>query len=97
MDKRKSAEPPVKSVSPDFEPLVQILRSLKSEGQTQPLRSQVGLLLLKNDPTLYKRTGHARFAVYVANAETSGIVELGGKDGKAWIELHPSFQQDLGG
>ncbi|KAF5324718.1 hypothetical protein D9611_004321 [Ephemerocybe angulata] len=82
-----------KKVPPGFRPLVDILHSLREEGHRRPLRSNVGLQLLKKDPQVYKKAGHVRFAQYAATAVTLGIVELGGKDGKAWICLHPTLEQ----
>lgn len=75
-----------------FRPLVEVLYNLREEGYDRPLRSSVGLHLIQMDPQVYQRAGYTRFAQYAFMAVTLGIVELGGRDGKAWISFHPTFE-----
>ncbi|KAJ3514759.1 hypothetical protein NMY22_g14637 [Coprinellus aureogranulatus] len=76
-----------------FRPLVEVLYNMREEGFDRPLRSSVGLQLVQKDPQVYERVGYTRFAQYASMAVTLGIAELGGRDGKAWISFHPSFDQ----
>lgn len=76
-----------------FRPLVEILYAMREEGYDRPLRSSVGLQLIQKDPAVYERVGYTRFTQYASMAVTLGIAELGGRDGKAWISFHPSFDQ----
>lgn len=75
-----------------FRPLVEVLYTMREEGYVRPLRSSVGLQLIQMDPKVYERVGYTRFAQYASMAVTLGIAELGGRDGKAWISFHPTFE-----
>ncbi|GLB35323.1 putative NYN domain containing protein [Lyophyllum shimeji] len=78
-------------VPPIFKLLVQRLQFHRSKGFPRPFRSGIALELSTQDSTLYRRAGAERFGQYVAMAEKSGIVELGGKEGGAWIALRPEW------
>ena len=75
--------PPV----PDkFKVLVECLKSYRSKGIIQPLRSQIATEIAQNGIT-YRRAGVTRFSEYTAIAEKEGIIVLGGWKGTAWIAL----------
>lgn len=78
----------------DFQPLIDQLEMLASNGNLSPLRSVVGFELSKNK-TVYKQAGVAGFKQYVALAEDKGIVSLGGLGGNAWISLRPGWRTVL--
>ncbi|RDB24036.1 hypothetical protein Hypma_008811 [Hypsizygus marmoreus] len=67
-----------------FSPLIEELSRLRADGNSQPLRSLVGTRLRRD---AYVSAGVADFGEYVAMAESSGLVELGGAKGTAWIAL----------
>jgi hypothetical protein len=73
--------------TPDFLPLVEQLARLRLAGNQRPLRSVVGQALVTRNPSIYKDVGVTAFSQYAALAQQSGIVELGGIGGKAWIVL----------
>jgi len=85
----EQSEPRV--VPPIFKLLVQRLEFHRSKGVLRPSRSVVALWLSTQDNTLYRRAGAERFGQYAALAEKLGIVELGGKEGGAWIALRPHW------
>ncbi|KAH9483748.1 hypothetical protein JR316_0003224 [Psilocybe cubensis] len=77
-------------VVPDhFKVLVQILQKCRAEGNIRPLRSIIGLEVAKAN--VFKKVGVERFKQYVMIAVKLGIVEVGGKDGGAWINLKPEW------
>ncbi|KAG5645015.1 hypothetical protein DXG03_007292 [Asterophora parasitica] len=80
-----------KVVPPLFKFLVQRLEFHRSKGFPRPFRSGIAVELSTQDNTLYRRAGVERFGQYVALAEKAGIVELGGKEGGAWIALCPEW------
>ncbi|KAF8061498.1 NYN domain-containing protein [Lyophyllum atratum] len=80
-----------KVVPPIFKLLVQRLEFHLSKGFARPFRSGIALELVTQDNTLYRRAGAERFGQYVAIAEKLGIIELGGKEGGAWIRLRPEW------
>lgn len=88
---RASSTLDVDVVPPNFRPLVKLLESYRLKGIPRPLRSAVGLALATEDPWLYKRAGAKKFGPYAALAEEVGLIQLGGKDGNAWISLHPMW------
>ena len=74
-----------------FKPLIHLLLAARESGITHPLRSTIGLDLVQSDNQIYQRAGVSKFRDYAALAEQAGIIELGGKDGGAWIALHPNW------
>ena len=75
-------------VVPDkFKILIKCLKSHRSRGSLNPLRSKISLEIAQNG-TIYRQAGvSATFAEYAAIAEQAGIVELGGSESTAWISL----------
>ncbi|KNZ75414.1 hypothetical protein J132_02746 [Termitomyces sp. J132] len=80
-----------KVVPPQFSLLVQRLQFHRSKGFSRPFRSGVATELASKDNMVYRRAGTERFGQYVALAEKAGIIELGGKEGGAWIALRPEW------
>jgi hypothetical protein len=74
-----------------FQPLIHLLLAARENGVTHPTRSVVAVNLVKADKQVYKRLGISRFRDYAALAEEAGLIELGGREGYAWIALHPSW------
>ncbi|KDR73459.1 hypothetical protein GALMADRAFT_227907 [Galerina marginata CBS 339.88] len=74
----------------NFKVLVQSLQSHRLKGNYRPPRSIVSIEIAKNGLT-YKKAGVEKFGQYVALAEQLGIVELGGREGGAWISLKPDW------
>ncbi|KAG6866075.1 hypothetical protein C0991_008827 [Blastosporella zonata] len=84
-----------KLVPPVFALLVKRLEFHRSKGFYRPFRSGIAVELMNTDNLLYKRAGVERFSQYTALAEKAGIIELGGKEGDAWIALHPDWYPRL--
>ncbi|RDB24035.1 hypothetical protein Hypma_008810 [Hypsizygus marmoreus] len=80
-----------KVVPPIFRLLVQRLEYHRSKGYPRPFRSGVAVELATQDNNLYRSAGAERFGQYVAMAEKAGIVELGGREGGAWISLRSEW------
>lgn len=80
-----------KSIPPGFEPLVQRLEIYRSQGVLRPFRSKVAVELTTQANGVYRRVGAERFGQYVDMAVKAGIVELGGREGGAWIALRPEW------
>ncbi|KAG6884502.1 hypothetical protein C0993_010525 [Termitomyces sp. T159_Od127] len=80
-----------KVVPPQFTLLVRRLEYHRSKGFPRPFRSGIALELVSKDNMVYRRAGTERFGQYVALAEKAGIIELGGKEGGAWIALRPEW------
>ncbi|KAJ7738473.1 NYN domain-containing protein [Mycena maculata] len=80
--------PTQKTVPPAFKALFDALQKYKAKGINQPLRSIIGYELAGQAQTVYKEMGAKNFSQLTALAEQAKIVQLGGKDGKAWISLH---------
>ncbi|KAF8841187.1 DUF537-domain-containing protein [Paxillus ammoniavirescens] len=74
-----------------FQLLIHLLLAARENGVTHPTRSVVAVNLVKADKQVYRRVGTSRFRDYIALAEEAGLVELGGREGNAWIALHPSW------
>ncbi|RXW24216.1 hypothetical protein EST38_g1662 [Candolleomyces aberdarensis] len=79
--------PKLPEIPPELRPLAQVLREAQDEGMERPLRSYIGEKLAKRFPGLYKTAGVTRFSQYITIAESSGMVEMGGKGGADWIKL----------
>lgn len=75
-----------------FRILVDVLNEYRGKGILRPLRSVIGLELFKTDHLVYKKANVDKFGPYVNLAVHEGVVELGGKDGNAWISLKPEWQ-----
>ena len=78
-------------IPPLFVPLVERLEHHRSKGSLRPFRSVVAVELASQYQNVYRRAGVERFGAYVALAETAGIIELGGREGGAWIALRPEW------
>ncbi|KAF9050673.1 DUF537-domain-containing protein [Hymenopellis radicata] len=74
-----------------FHTLIRILNTHRLKGRPQPLRSVIGLELSAWDNEVYKNAGVSKFKEYAELAVKAGVVELGGKDGSAWISLRPGW------
>jgi hypothetical protein len=83
--------PPAPMVPPIFKILVETLKINKSKGILRPLRSNIAIAISKNGRT-YKEAGVDRFSQYASLAERGGIIELGGREGDAWISLKSKYQ-----
>lgn len=82
---------PNKSIPPGFEPLVQKLKTHRSQGISRPFRSKLAVELATQANGVYRRVGVERFHQYADMAVKAGIVELGGKEAGAWIALRPEW------
>lgn len=80
-----------KSIPPGFEPLVRTLDMYRSQGVLRPSRSKVALELATQANGVYRRVGAERFGQYANMAVKVGVVELGGKEGGAWIALRSEY------
>ncbi|KAF5387050.1 hypothetical protein D9615_001822 [Tricholomella constricta] len=80
-----------KVVQPLFKLLVQRLEFHRAKDFFRPFRSVIAVELATQDNTLYRRARVERFGQYVALAEKAGIIELGGREGGAWIALRPEW------
>jgi hypothetical protein len=74
-----------------FKPLIHLLLAARESGTTCPSRSTIAVDLVQSDDQVYRRAGVSRFRDYTALAEQAGIIELGGREGDAWIALHPNW------
>ncbi|KAJ7489913.1 NYN domain-containing protein [Mycena galericulata] len=81
-----------KMVAPQFQALVDVLAKYKAKGVNQPLRSVIGYELVGLAKTMYQEAGAHSFGQFTALAEQAKIVQLGGRDGKAWISIHRGLQ-----
>jgi hypothetical protein len=73
----------------DFNALIDILRKEQSHGNMHPLRSKIGQSLAEHSKEVYQVA--SSFGEYATWAQRMGIVQMGGKDGHAWISLNPDF------
>ncbi len=76
---------------PRFLGLVRLLEVHRLNGTSRPFRSTIAIELVKLDKAIYKKAGVEKFGQFVALAESEGIVELGGKEGGAWIGLRTDW------
>lgn len=74
-----------------FGPLIHLLLAAQESGVTRPSRSIIASILVQSDEQVYRRAGVQKFRDYTALAEEAGIIRLGGKEGDAWIALHPNW------
>lgn len=79
------------TIPPAFKVLWQTLERYRSRGVSRPLRSKVALEITAQNSSAYKQAGVQRFGQYVDIAVRTGIVEIGGKEGEAWIALCPGW------
>jgi len=77
-----------------FKILVEILQRHLLKGKSKPTRSVVAVELSQNGST-YKKAGVVAFKQYAALAKDQGIIELGGKEGDAWISLCPKWHNTV--
>ncbi|KAG2061459.1 hypothetical protein BDR06DRAFT_946888 [Suillus hirtellus] len=96
--------PPIESVEDKirrntplkFLPLINRLLLARSKGEMKPSRSIIAADLMQQDKNVYLSAGVTRFAQYTALAEHASLIQLGGREGDAWITLHPNlFRQDI--
>ncbi|KAG1832694.1 NYN domain-containing protein [Suillus variegatus] len=96
--------PPIESVEDKirrntplkFLPLMNRLLLARSKGEMKPSRSTIAAELVQHDKNVYLSAGVTRFAQYTALAEHASLIQLGGREGDAWITLHPNlFRQDI--
>jgi hypothetical protein len=79
-----------------FLPLINRLLLARSKGEMKSSRSTIAIDLIQRDKNVYLRAGVTRFAHYTALAEQASLIQLGGREGDAWITLHPDlFRQDI--
>ncbi|KAG1778550.1 NYN domain-containing protein [Suillus placidus] len=79
-----------------FLPLINRLLLARSKREMKSSRSTIAIDLVQYDKSVYLRAGVTRFAQYTALAEQASLVQLGGREGDAWITLHPDlFRQDI--
>ncbi|KAK0240328.1 NYN domain-containing protein [Armillaria nabsnona] len=76
---------------PRFLGLVRLLEVHRLNGTSRPFRSTIAIELVKLDKAIYKKAGVEKFGQFVSLAESEGIVELGGKEGGAWIGLRTDW------
>ncbi|KAF8894338.1 NYN domain-containing protein, partial [Gymnopilus junonius] len=81
---------PALSIPAVFKPLIECLQAHKLKGYERPLRSTVSYELYR-DGSIFMRAGVGKFSQYAALAERSGVIELGGTEGHAWISLKPNL------
>ena len=74
-----------------FKPLIDLLLAARERGIARPTRSTIALDLVQSNKQVYQHAGVSRFRDYTALAEQAGIIELGGREGGAWIALHPNW------
>ncbi|KAG6876075.1 hypothetical protein C0992_001037 [Termitomyces sp. T32_za158] len=74
-----------------YRPLVERLQFHRSKGVIKPLRSIIAAELLKKHPDVCKSAGVKKFSQYASKAQAAKIIDLGGKDGGAWIRLRPEL------
>lgn len=93
----ESVEDKIRRNTPSkFLPLINRLLLARSKGEMKSLRSTIAVELVQHDKSVYMRAGVSRFAQYTALAERASLIRLGGREGDAWITLHPDlFKQDI--
>ncbi|KAH9853985.1 NYN domain-containing protein [Lenzites betulinus] len=81
------------SIPHKYATLVSAIRLLKARGEAMPLRrSVVGEQIRQLDPNTYSKAGVKSFKQYTSEAESLGIIVLGGLDAYAWIMLSPPYE-----
>ncbi|KIY51104.1 hypothetical protein FISHEDRAFT_71397 [Fistulina hepatica ATCC 64428] len=90
-DRASSTETRTADVPVQFQSLVQLLNRLRSKNVHRPYRSIVSLKLYAMDNMVYRVAGVRSFKPFADMARASGVVTLGGKDGRAWISLEPRY------
>ncbi|KAG2146932.1 uncharacterized protein EDB93DRAFT_457287 [Suillus bovinus] len=78
--------PPVVSIPPCFQPLINCLSKIHKNGLVKPFPSTVGLVI---GPEIYSKAGASSLAEYFDQAVEAGVVQCGGNSGHAWVSLHP--------
>jgi hypothetical protein len=93
----ESVEDKIRRITPlKFLPLINRLLLARSKGEMKSFRSIIAIDLVQHDKNVYLRAGVTRFAQYTALAEQASLIQLGGREGDAWIALHPNlFKQDI--
>ena len=82
---------------PELATLVDLLMKEHLRGNTRASRSVISIALLQQDKRAYEKAGVKKFSDYSALAEKAGVAQMGGKEGGAWIALHPYWQRTLCG
>ncbi|KAI0928282.1 hypothetical protein AcW2_004339 [Taiwanofungus camphoratus] len=75
-------------IPPHFVDLVHLLENFEYIGSQKPLRSVVANTLMEQNPNTYTAAGVKTWREFAEKAEKTGIVQLGGLHGGAWISLH---------
>ncbi|ESK92988.1 hypothetical protein Moror_8891 [Moniliophthora roreri MCA 2997] len=78
-----------------FQMLVQILQRYYQKGVKRPFRSLVAVELANCDKMVYRNAGVPRFREYTALAVSANLIEMGGKEGGAWMAIHPDLLAKL--
>ncbi|OAX41325.1 hypothetical protein K503DRAFT_735880 [Rhizopogon vinicolor AM-OR11-026] len=76
---------------PQFLPMIEQLLLARSKGIMKPGMFTIAFTLLQYDKDAYKRMGVNKFRDYALLAEQAFLIELGGREGDAWIALHPNW------
>jgi hypothetical protein len=91
----ESVEDKIRRITPaQFLPLINQLLLARSKGNTKPGRSTIAVALSQCDKDVYKRAGVSTFKEYSALAQRASLIELGGREGDAWIALLPDLFKD---
>lgn len=85
--------PGPKPIASHFKPLVDMMKVLHAQGQSTIYRSDLGVQLKKQHPTLYAQAGFADankpFKRYMDAAADAGIVL---RDGNEYVSLHSQYR-----
>lgn len=80
------------SPTPNFKPLIKVLKECRASGSPKPLWGVVAFEILKKDPNIYEKSGVQKFIQYSELAVAKKIVQVGGPTGSQWMRLHPNFK-----
>ncbi|KAI0831045.1 NYN domain-containing protein [Trametes gibbosa] len=86
-----SQDTPSLPIPEKYVTLVRAIQELKARGDARPLRSLIGLQIRQLDPNVFSKAGVTSFKQYTLDAESQGIVVLGGSQSYAWIALSPPY------
>ncbi|KAJ8588006.1 hypothetical protein M405DRAFT_820514 [Rhizopogon salebrosus TDB-379] len=90
----ESVEAKIQRITPaQFLPLIKLLLLARSNRNMRPGRSMIAEAL-RQYGDVYKRAGVNTFKDYSMLAQQASLIELGGREGDAWIALHPNLFKD---
>jgi hypothetical protein len=90
----ESVEAKILRITPaQFLPLIKLLLLARSNRNTRPGRFMIADTL-RQYGDVYKRAGVNTFEDYSMLAQQASLIELGGREGDAWIALHPDLFKD---